>query len=252
MPFSAPRWRAWKLWRAVAVTAANHVHIIDDDPRYCRAVELVLSNAGYAVAASTDGGQFLQEDTPRDGCILLDLEMPQMSGLQLFEVLLKRPAPPHVIFVTGHADVDVAVQLIKMGALDVIQKPFQPDRLLNAVQASFESAPAPVESERAIQAKAQIAKLSPRERELLQGLVGGMSNKSLAGAMRRSVRTIEMHRARMMDRLGVRTLADALQIAFVADFTAENAAPVGARDGARNDNIKAGARSAQRPANGSG
>lgn len=244
MPFRAPCWRAWILWCAVAVTAANHVHIVDDDPRYCRAVELVLSNAGYAVAASADGDQFLKEDTPRDGCILLDLEMPQMSGLQLFEVLLRRPAPPHVIFVTGHADVDVAVQLIKMGALDVIQKPFQPDRLLNAVQASFEAAPAPVESDRVIQAKALIAKLSPRERELLQGLVGGMSNKSLASAMRRSVRTIEMHRARMMDRLGVRTLADALQIAFAAEFTTSSNGPMTARESTRNGNLKPATRTA--------
>ncbi len=201
--------------------------MVDDDPEFRRAIELLLSSAGYAVSGSDDGDQFLTDDLPlQTGCLLLDLQLQRVHGMDVLESLAKRKEGPQVIVITGHADVAVAVRSMKLGARDLLQKPFPKKRLLDAVKASFQTPVNKFSSDRMLAAQSRIAALSKREREVLHGLVAGMSNKLLAYEMNRSIRTIEMHRARMMDRLGVKTLADVLQIAFDAQFTREPTRPV--------------------------
>lgn len=195
----------------------RQVHIVDDDPHFCEASRLILVAAGFSVNVSASGSDYLADSAPsKPGCLLLDLHMPNLSGVEVLKALAGRRDKPQVIIVTGHADVPLAVQVMQLGARDIVQKPFVRQRLLDAVEASFRPPATASGNDRAVAAETRIARLSARERELLRSLAAGLSNKVIAHQMNRSVRTIEMHRARMMDRLGVRTLAEALQIAFEA------------------------------------
>jgi two-component system response regulator FixJ len=152
------------------------------------------------------------------GCALVDIRMPGMNGLELQERLLRMKLALPVIIMTGHGDVQSAVRAMKAGAVDFIEKPYSDDHLMGAIEAAPRRFG---RGDRAIdisEAAARIADLTPREREILDALVLGRPNKVIALDLGISVRTVEVHRARMMDRLGVQQFAEAVRLAVLAQF----------------------------------
>ncbi len=196
------------------------VHIVDDDEAVRRSLALLLSSFGL-LAQTHESAEALLGciDTLPPGCLVVDVRMPGMDGLELQAELQERGCTLPVVVVTGHADVGLAVKAMKAGALDFIEKPYSEDVLLRAVRSALERmADARQSSTIADAARARIAVLTPREREVLGRLVEGRPNKVIAHELGISPRTVEIHRANMMEKLGCRSLAEAVRVAISAQF----------------------------------
>jgi two-component system response regulator FixJ len=194
------------------------VHIVDDEEAIRRSARFMLSTSGYAVECWESGTAFLKGVRQAEpGCILLDVRMPEMDGLEVQQQLNERGVTMPVIILTGHGDVSTAVQAMKAGAVDFIEKPFEKAVLLAAIEAAHARLDRQAdEAERGAEAQVIVAKLTSREREVLEGLARGLPNKTIAYDLDISSRTVEVHRANLMAKLGVRSLSDALRIAFAA------------------------------------
>ncbi len=194
------------------------VHLVDDDDAIRHSASFMLRNAGYDVKTYASGVEFVAKvgDVSR-GCILLDVQMPEKDGLAVQAELNERSIAMPVIVLTGHGDVSVAVQAMKAGAVDFIEKPFEKAVLLSALNAAFERMQAQRPRETlAADARERIAKLTPRERDVLNGLVLGQPNKVIARNLDISPRTVEVHRANLMDKLSAANISDVLRMAFAA------------------------------------
>lgn len=193
------------------------VHVVDDDAAVRRSLERLLSSAGFAAVSYPTPEAFL-EAAPglAAGCILLDVQMPGMDGLMLQAELRARGGGLPVIVMTGHGDVATAVRAMKAGAADFIEKPFNDEVLVMAIEAALGKVGDVGRDRDAAAAAQRIATLSPREREVLEGLVGGRSTKEIAFDLGISIRTVEVHRSRMMERLDVRQFAEAVRLAVLA------------------------------------
>ena len=197
------------------------VYVVDDDSSVREATRTLLEAAGFEPRVFSSGTEFLDSaDLHSGGCALLDIRMPGATGLEVQTELAGRASNLAVIVVTGHGDVATAVQAMKAGATDFLEKPYEPETLLEAVERALALSTEKASGMRSQDAKARIARLTPRECQLLHALMAGGSNKSIARAMNVSPRTIEMHRANMMDRLGARSLSEALRIAYDAGLAA--------------------------------
>ena len=204
--------------RLMLSPAACPIYVVDDDAAVREATHTLLAAAGYSAQSFNSGDDFLERaDIHRRGVALLDICMPGPSGLEVQEHIARRGSGLAVIIVTGHGDVATAVQAMKAGASDFLEKPYHPRALLDAVERalerSVEHAPHPQA------ARDRIARLTPRENEVLLGLMAGGSNKSIARDLKVSPRTVEMHRANLMDRLGARSLPEALRVAHDAGLS---------------------------------
>lgn len=199
------------------MTVERAVHVIDDDAAVRRSLDLLLGAAGFRVVCYGAVAPFLAI-APRllPGCVLLDLRMADMDGLQLQARLLELEVRLPVVVMTGQGDVQSAVSAMKLGAVDFIEKPYSDHVLIGSVEAALARAGRPDSSGEAEHAAERIAQLSRRERQVLEALVAGHSNKVIAFDLGLSVRTVEVHRARMLARLGVRQFADAIRIAVLA------------------------------------
>ena len=200
------------------MTNRKLVHIVDDEDAIRRSASFMLKTSGYAVETWATGVAFLKEirHVP-EGCILLDVRMPEMDGLEVQRALRERGITMPVIVLTGHADVSIAVRAMKAGAVDFLEKPFEKAVLISAIEAAFDRlAQADSAATRATEANVVLGVLTPREREVLDGLAQGLPNKTIAYDLGISPRTVEVHRASIMSKLGVRTLAETLRIAFAA------------------------------------
>lgn len=194
------------------------VHVVDDDVAVRRSLERLLHSAGFVAVTYATPSAFLDAAAQlADGCIVLDVRMPGMDGLELQKRLHDLRMAIPVIVMTAQGDVPTAVRAMKAGAVDFIEKPFTGEALLIAVEAAL-SKPDRVESRETADAARRIARLSRREREVLDALVAGRPNKIIAYDLGISVRTVEVHRARMMERLGVRQLAEAIRIGLMASM----------------------------------
>jgi two-component system response regulator FixJ len=193
------------------------IHVLDDDAGVRRSLERLLDAVGFRVISYESPAAFLNRasDLPA-GCILLDMRMPEMDGLELQARLIELGISFPVIVMTGQGDVQRAVRAMKAGAVDFLEKPFGDDVLMTAIEAAFARSARSDRLQEAEEAAKRIAKLSPREREVLDALVAGHPNKIIAFELGLSVRTVEVHRARMMDRLGVNQLAEAIRLAVMA------------------------------------
>lgn len=198
------------------------VHIIDDEESIRRSTGFMLRTSGFAVTTWASGVAFLREAKTVDpGCILLDVRMPEMDGLQVQRELTSRGIGMPVIILTGHGDVATAVEAMRNGAADFLEKPFEKVQLLNALEAGFHRlAHRREELASAREAAIRVAGLTPRERDVLRGLAHGHPNKTIAYDLGISPRTVEVHRANVMSKLDVRSLSDALRIAFAAGLGA--------------------------------
>jgi two-component system response regulator FixJ len=194
------------------------VHLVDDDEAIRRSASFMLRTGGLVVKTYASGLELLAVGKALEaGCILLDVRMPGMDGLEVQKALLDQGIRLPVIVMTGHGDVTVAVQAMKAGAIDFIEKPFEKAMLLDALDEGFaQIANAGIRMARGDEARAKLEVLTPRERDVLEGLVKGHPNKTIAYDLGISPRTVEIHRANVMSKLGVASLSEALRIAFSA------------------------------------
>ena len=195
------------------------VHVVDDHAAIRRSLALLLQAAGHEVVLHESGEALLKaaEEGLEPGCIILDVRMPGRDGVAVMELLGRRPLALPVIIVTGHGDIPLAVRAMRAGARDFIEKPYPEERILGAVEEALEAARAAVdEKARAAEAQARIATLTPREGEVLAALVSGQSNKGTAAQLGISPRTVEVHRAHLMEKLGVRSLPEAVRMYLAA------------------------------------
>ena len=199
------------------------VHIVDDEDSIRRSLDFLLRSAGYRTERWEDGEAFLKGADKADAaCVLLDVRMPGMDGLQLQAEMTSRGYNLPVIVLTGHGDIATAVRAMRGGAVDFLEKPFNRERLLDALALGF----ARIEDREAarnreVWAKTEVAKLTEREKEVLEGLACGYPNKTIAYDLGISSRTVEVYRANVMTKFEVGNFADALRVAFAAGMGSE-------------------------------
>lgn len=196
------------------------VHLIDDDDPLRDSMKLFLANAGFDVRSFGSALEFLKSaDDLRDGCVVTDVRMPGMSGMDLIVQMNARGVRLPVIVVTGHADVPLAVRAMKEGAVDLLEKPFQAEDLLAAIRRALAAAPPPsvTENERE-DVRARLGTLSGRELEVLDRLVRGHPNKVIAYEMGISPRTVEVHRANVMKKTQAANLSELIRMFLNVDL----------------------------------
>jgi two-component system, LuxR family, response regulator FixJ len=196
---------------------AGEIFLVDDDPGVREALSLVLSLAGYQVTSFAEGASFLAAARTRTpNCILLDVKMPGRSGLDILKELNAQDYPAPIFIISGHGDIPMAVEAIKNGAHDFIEKPFRGEAVVACVRDAIEAAARRKQNEddNGILSRkfAGCDLLTPREREVLAHIVSGASNKEAGRQLGISPRTIEVHRARTMEKLGAKNAADLVRI----------------------------------------
>ncbi|MEM6555881.1 MAG: response regulator [Pseudomonadota bacterium] len=199
------------------------VFLVDDDEAIRHSASFMLRHAGFTVKTFPDGLLFLDSVKSEDeGCILLDVRMPGMDGLAVQSTLNRRGINMPVIILTGHGDVPVAVEAMKGGAIEFLEKPYEKKALVAAIENAYELLDnQATDDRRGREAAAKLSALTPRERQVLECLVDGLTNKGIAEALSISPRTVEIHRAHLMEKLQVDSLSAALRIAFLAGIGAD-------------------------------
>lgn len=194
------------------------VFLVDDDEAIRHSASFMLRHAGFLVKTYPDGLSFLDHvSKDQNGCILLDVRMPGMDGLAVQSALNQRGINMPVIILTGHGDVPVAVEAMKGGAIEFLEKPYEKQALVGAIENAFNLLDnQTADDKRCGDAKAKLTSLTPRETEVLECLVSGLTNKGIAQALSISPRTVEIHRAHMMEKLEADSLSSALRLAFLA------------------------------------
>lgn len=179
------------------------VFVVDDDAAVRDSLRWLLESVGHAVETYASGAEFLDSVEPdRPGCLLLDVRMPGMSGLELQDALQKRSTQLPIIMITAHGDVPMAVRALRAGAFDFIQKPFNDQVLIDRIHDCLAQERQRLSEEaNKAEVRERFATLTPREREVLEGIVAGKPNKVLADEMGISIKTVEIHRARVRDKL---------------------------------------------------
>ncbi|MCW8904985.1 MULTISPECIES: response regulator transcription factor [Sedimenticola] len=190
------------------------VFIIDDDREVREALQLLMESVGLDVTSFDSANAYLEQfDAARPGCIILDVRMPGMSGLDLQNLLLEKPLCPPIIIITGHGDVPMAVRAVQAGAVDFIQKPFNDQALLDSVhRALAHDARQRGEASHIAEIKQKLSRLTPREREVLELVVQGLRNKLIASELSVSQSTVEAHRAKVMEKMEAKTLSDLMRM----------------------------------------
>jgi two-component system response regulator FixJ len=194
------------------------IHLVDDEEAIRKSAGFMLRTVGFEVRTYASGVEFLKlARTAETGCVLLDVRMPELDGLQVQSEMAQRGINMPVVVLTGHGDVTLAVQAMKAGAVDFIEKPFEKASLLEAIDRGFARIDrVDVRATEEAEAQVRIGVLTPREKAVLEGLARGYPNKTIAYDLNISSRTVEVHRASLMSKLAVRSLSDALRIAFAA------------------------------------
>jgi two-component system response regulator FixJ len=205
------------------VVEEQQVFVVDDDAGIRDSIRLLLETAGFRVKPFALAAQFLADMEPKLGCLVSDIRMPDMNGLELQEEIVRRHLGLPVIFITGHGDVPLAVRAMKAGAIDFLEKPFDDTQLIGSIKRAMEVGVK--NRSRAAEAQAAagiLALLTPRERGVLDKLVMGRSNKVVAYELGISPRTVEIHRARIMDKMNASSLSDLVRVVLAAEGTARS------------------------------
>jgi two-component system response regulator FixJ len=199
------------------------VHIVDDEEAIRRSLDFLLRSAGYRTERWDDGESFLKgADKAEPACVLMDVRMPGMDGLQVQAEMAARGYNQPVIVLTGHGDISTAVRAMRGGAVDFLEKPFNRERLLDALAVGFARInDREASSKREDWARTEVGKLTEREKEVLEGLACGYPNKTIAFDLGISSRTVEVYRANVMSKFEVSNFADALRVAFAAGMGSE-------------------------------
>jgi two-component system response regulator FixJ len=194
------------------------VYIVDDDDAVRHSLSVLLESKAYIVRSFGSAPEFLAAAPSLPvGCLIADIRMPEMDGLELQQRLIERSLHFPMIVITGHGDVPLAVRAMKAGAIDFIEKPFTSEAILDSLAAAVVHLATPHEQDpMRVAVAAKLALLSPREREVLEGLLAGLPNKSIAYDLAISPRTVEIHRARAMDKMGARSLSELIRLTLAA------------------------------------
>jgi two-component system response regulator FixJ len=199
--------------------APAQVHIVDDDELVRATMSYLLSNHGYSTEIYSGGPELFSDCSLKRGCILLDIRMPEMSGHEVLEELARRANTLPVVVMSACSDLPAVVRAMKLRAVDFIVKPASEEVLLGAISRAFVSG---VKRNVAVAVAARLNRLSPRKRQVLQGLLDGLSNKEIARALAISSRTVEAHRTRMTNELGIAGLAETVRFAMDAGLTSNS------------------------------
>jgi FixJ family two-component response regulator len=192
------------------------VYVVDDDEGVRDSLQWLLEGKDYRVRCYDSAETFLSRYDAREvACLIVDIRMAGMTGLDLQDRLVERKSPLPIVFITGHGDVPMAVTTMKKGAMDFIQKPFQETELVNLVERMLEQAKeAFAGHQQSASRDALLAKLTSREAQVLERIVAGRLNKQIADDLGISIKTVEAHRANIMEKLNANTVADLLKIAL--------------------------------------
>ncbi len=190
------------------------IFIVDDDQEVREALQLLMESVGLKVELFNSAVNYLEQfDPARPGCIVLDVRMPGMSGLDLQMQLAEKPFCPPIIIITGHGDVPMAVRAVQAGAIDFIEKPFNDQALLDSVHRALEfDAQQRGEASQIADIQQKLSRLTPREREVLDLVVQGLRNKLIASELAVSQSTVEAHRAKVMDKMEAKTLSELMRM----------------------------------------
>jgi two-component system response regulator FixJ len=193
------------------------VHIVDDDEAVRQSLAFLLSSTGLAVRLYDSASAFLAGlASVKGGCLITDMRMPDMTGLELLHQLRAKACGLPAIVITGHGDVALAVEAMKAGAVDFIEKPFDQEAILTAVKAALERGGEGGDTAAIV---ARLASLSERERQVLEGLIAGHPNKAIAYDLGISPRTVEVYRANLMTKMEARSLSELIRMAILAKVT---------------------------------
>ena len=198
------------------------VYIVDDDEAVRDSLRWLLEGNGFSVKVFSNAEELLDFSKTQShgmvGCLILDVRMPGITGVELHDVLLKEGINIPVIFITGHGSVSLAVKSMKKGAIDFLEKPFSDEEICRLVDSSLQKA-RDVSDKREVNLKAQelLAKLTPRENQVLERITAGRLNKQIADDLNISIKTVEAHRANIMTKVEARTVAELIKIALTAN-----------------------------------
>ena len=194
----------------------GNVYVVDDDEAVRDSLQRLLEGKDYRVRCFDSAESFLSRYDPREvACLIVDIRMPGITGLELQDRLLERKSPLPIVFITGHGDVPMAVNTMKKGAMDFIPKPFKEEELLSVVERMLDQArEAFADYQHAANREALMGKLTAREAQVLERIVAGRLNKQIADDLGISIKTVEAHRANIMEKLNANTVADLLKIAL--------------------------------------
>jgi two-component system response regulator FixJ len=203
------------------MTASPIVFVVDDDPAMRDSLKFLIGSVGITVKPFASAEDFLKEFQPHQhACIVLDVRMPGLSGLELLERLKEERLTPPVLLITGHGDVPMAVRALKAGAFDFIEKPFSDQVLLERIQQALSlDDERRTELESVLVIEERLNSLTPREREVFEIVVSGTPNKVIASRLELSQKTVEVHRAHVMEKMRAPSLADLVKMAVVLGST---------------------------------
>jgi len=202
------------------MNSQTSVFVVDDDQAMRNSLKWLIESVGMKVEIFASADEFIRNYYPgRAGCLLLDVRMPGMSGLELQEHFLAHQIKIPIIIITGHGDVPMAVRAMKSGAVDFIEKPFNDELLLESIRnaLNYDQQLRTVQSERA-EIAARLAQLTPREHEVMEMVTDGRANKEIAHALGVSAKTVEAHRARVMEKMEARSLSELVKMAVTANL----------------------------------
>jgi two-component system response regulator FixJ len=200
------------------MTTKGHIYVIDDDAAMRDSLNFLLDSAGFGVTLFDNAKDFL-DALPglAFGCVVSDIRMPGLDGIELLKRMKAQSSPFPILIMTGHGDVPLAVEAMKLGAVDFLEKPFEDDRLTTMIESAIRQADTAARSEAIAQdIAARIASLSPRERQVMEGLIAGLSNKLIAREYDISPRTIEVYRANVMTKMQANSLSELVRLAMRA------------------------------------
>jgi FixJ family two-component response regulator len=200
--------------RTAAGNGAPVVYVLDDEESILSALGRTLRRAGYEVATFSSPRAFLEQAalTP-PCCVILDVHMPEINGVEIQQRLSQLPQPPSIVFMSGAADVGTTVKAMKAGAIDFLAKPFEPKDLLAAVEVAIRSAEERLAARNeAAKVQALLARLTPREREVCELVARGLRSKEIAEELGAAVKTVNIHRSRVMSKLGASTVVELVRL----------------------------------------
>lgn len=200
------------------MTTKGMIYVIDDDDAMRDSLNFLLDSSGYSVTLFDDARRFM-DALPglAFGCVVSDVRMPGIDGIELLKRMKAQHSPFPILIMTGHGDVPLAVEAMKLGAVDFLEKPFEDDRLIAMIETAIRQAEPVAKSEAIAQdVAARVASLSPRERQVMEGLVAGLSNKLIARDYDISPRTIEVYRANVMTKMQAGSLSELVRLAMRA------------------------------------
>jgi FixJ family two-component response regulator len=188
----------------------ERVFVIDDDPSVRKGLARLLASAGYESEVFSSAAMFLaREPYPGPACVVVDVQMPELSGLQFQEALIKRRREEQLVFITGHGDIPMCAQVMKAGAVDFLPKPFRPKELLDCVKrAMTRSAEQRRTAAGKNEARGRLDLLTPREFEVMQLVATGLLNKQVGAELGMAEKTVKVHRGRVMQKLGINSVAE--------------------------------------------